>query len=509
MRLWVVFVINFTIRLLNALTIRTFFQPDEFFQALEPAHKLAFGYGYITWEWHQQLRSALHPLLYAGGYSLVNMVLPSSMEDFGVEIAPKIVSAIIAALGDTFTVRFARSFTRDDRIANLSWVLSLASPWNWYVSTRSFSNNLELAFTVIGLSYWPWHHFKLMSVLVLSFFGFWSCIVRPTNCILWGFLGGGLLIKNMMHHLRIIRLSLSLMAVLSVVVGISTVCDYSYYGTWTFPAINFLEFNVVKNLSVFYGSAPWHFYLFQGVPLMLMGYLPAFAFSLWANRTSVLTALTIFVTTAFSAIAHKEFRFLQPVYPVMLVLAALQLYQWRRSKLLHVGAVFILVAHICVGYFFTRVNEVGEIDVVRYLKNNTEVQSVGFLTPCHSTPWHSMLHRPELVSTSWFLTCEPPLHLDRGDTHNVAAYRDELDQFFDDPAGFLDRKLGHPERNWTNWPSHLVIFEPMEQVVLDYVGPVHYHECARFFNSYFHWDSRRAGDIIVYCKARAVPATSQ
>jgi GPI mannosyltransferase 3 len=39
-------------RLLNALIIQTFFQPDEYFQALEPAWALAFGPqsgAWITW----------------------------------------------------------------------------------------------------------------------------------------------------------------------------------------------------------------------------------------------------------------------------------------------------------------------------------------------------------------------------------------------------------------------------------------------------------------------------
>lgn len=29
----------------------TYFQPDEFYQALEPAHYHVFGYGYLSWEW--------------------------------------------------------------------------------------------------------------------------------------------------------------------------------------------------------------------------------------------------------------------------------------------------------------------------------------------------------------------------------------------------------------------------------------------------------------------------
>ena len=39
-------------RILNALTICTFFQPDEYFQSLEPAWQMAFGKdsgAWITW----------------------------------------------------------------------------------------------------------------------------------------------------------------------------------------------------------------------------------------------------------------------------------------------------------------------------------------------------------------------------------------------------------------------------------------------------------------------------
>lgn len=50
------FTISFTqiliLRLVNALTIATFFQPDEFFQSLEPAWQLAFGQdsgAWLTW----------------------------------------------------------------------------------------------------------------------------------------------------------------------------------------------------------------------------------------------------------------------------------------------------------------------------------------------------------------------------------------------------------------------------------------------------------------------------
>ena len=47
-----IFALLLALRIVNALTLRTFFQPDEFFQALEPAWQLAFGRASnacITW----------------------------------------------------------------------------------------------------------------------------------------------------------------------------------------------------------------------------------------------------------------------------------------------------------------------------------------------------------------------------------------------------------------------------------------------------------------------------
>ncbi|KAM9924793.1 hypothetical protein OXX80_011109, partial [Metschnikowia pulcherrima] len=183
----------FVFRLLNAFSIKTFFQPDEYFQALEPAHRLVFGYGYLTWEWHEALRSSLHPLLYAAAYKAFDVFMP---ESWAVIAAPKITGALIATVSDIYVYKLARKYWRNQGVANTALAMSLLSSWNWFVSTRSFSNNLEMALTVAGLSYWPWHHYKLMPLLMSCFLGFLSCIVRPTNAILWSFLATSLIIKN-------------------------------------------------------------------------------------------------------------------------------------------------------------------------------------------------------------------------------------------------------------------------------------------------------------------------
>ena len=55
------------LRVLAALSVRTYFNPDEYWQGPEVAHRLAFGFGYESWEWAAgaRLRGYTHPLLYA------------------------------------------------------------------------------------------------------------------------------------------------------------------------------------------------------------------------------------------------------------------------------------------------------------------------------------------------------------------------------------------------------------------------------------------------------------
>lgn len=124
--------------------------------------------------------------------------------------------------------------------------------------------------------------------------------------------------------------------------------------------------------------------------------------------------------------------------------------------------------------------------------------------PCHSTPHQAYLHRPDVRLR--FLTCEPPLGCvppplaAKRDTHrtdrpgvDLKAYRDEADQFYDDPDAWLGRLLPLEAL-----PSHVIMFEPLVERVAAHLG-ARGRECARFFNSHFIDDDRKRGDVVVYC----------
>lgn len=65
----------FGYRVALALLTRSIFQPDEFFQSLEVAHNVVFGYGKLTWEWQPgvAIRSVVYPALYASVYWILRV----------------------------------------------------------------------------------------------------------------------------------------------------------------------------------------------------------------------------------------------------------------------------------------------------------------------------------------------------------------------------------------------------------------------------------------------------
>jgi len=142
---------------------------------------------------------------------------------------------------------------------------------------------------------------------------------------------------------------------------------------------------------------------------------------------------------------------------------------------------------------------------------------VGFLMPCHSTPFGSHLwdagmknttHGPQ--TSAWFITCEPPIGLSTGQRQK---YLDDADRFYDNQTSFLASEIGPPpNRTDVNqrlqsivprWSDKLVMFDAMSKPVKDYLLVGHkdgrYRECKRFFNSHWHDDWRRRGDVIVFC----------
>ena len=183
--------------------------------------------------------------------------------------------------------------------------------------------------------------------------------------------------------------------------------DTFYFHRPTFPAWNFLRFNLIEDLSIFYGSMSWHYYLSQGLPMVLTTYLPFSVHGLSSHALSIFTLVITGVVLAFSFIGHKEARFISPLSPLLLVFAGLSLSRIpKRFKRVIIPV--ILFINFGLSYYTTRVHQSGVVNVIHHLRNEMpNNSSVGFLMPCYSTPWQSYLQRPDV--NAWKLSCDPPL----------------------------------------------------------------------------------------------------
>ncbi|KAK5195143.1 glycosylphosphatidylinositol anchor biosynthesis [Exophiala xenobiotica] len=383
-----VFLFLLGLRLLNALSIRTFFQPDEYFQALEPAWQWAFGDGsgaWITWEWKSHLRSAIHPTIFGVCYWATAAIsdalaLGSHARSELLLAAPKALQSVFAAVADFYTWKLASYvYGRKSACSLMALVLTVVSPWQWFVATRTFSNSLETTLTAIALYNWPWHwtlpvdtgsqnpgklETQGLRVRVRNPDGFGedstdeltrlrrallcaavATILRPTNILVWCTLGLLTFVKDW-KSVRPTCTEFSTFVRETVLCGstvlvISTILDRIFYDEWVFPPFRFLYVNVVQSVATFYGNNDWHYYISQGYPLLLTTALPFTLISMYRiltpgdtiseatpegrNALRSLCIICLVLPAAFSNIAHKEVRFIYPLLPALHVVTGLQL----------------------------------------------------------------------------------------------------------------------------------------------------------------------------------------
>lgn len=181
----------------------------------------------------------------------------------------------------------------------------------------------------------------------------------------------------------------------------------------------------------------------------------------------------------------------------------------RFVRVWHGKTVVWLLAANVVPIVYLSLHSSGQVRVaeeVGRLSRAGKLHSIGYLMPCHSTPYMSHMHSPDLAlpNRAWFITCEPPL--DKG--IDRLTYRDESDDFYDDPYGFLVDRLGSSARPW---PSHLALFEALlaqnsktgNGTVASVLEEHGYTIQKRFWNSLVHLDRRRRGQILLLQRQHA------
>ncbi|OCH87404.1 glycosyltransferase family 22 protein [Obba rivulosa] len=531
-----------TVRVMLALATWTFFQPDEYFQSLEVAHQLVYGYGKLTWEWvsPKPIRSIFYPALNVPVYWLLRVLRLDHTELL--IWGPKLLHGILAAGTDIWVCELARRIF-GERYVSTTMLISLTSFFHGLCLSRSISNSLETTLTTIALSYFPWDsslEYRRNDMRKLLLFSALGCAVRPTNAIIWAFILSVLFWRFRRQPRHLLSLTVDISVIFSIAVALLFTSDSAYYGKATFTPLNFLRTNA-SAVSLFYGTSPWHYYISQAIPIMTATTLPFVLHGAWlalgpsgthASRT--MTGLITWTICVYSLAGHKEWRFIHPLLPLMHMLAAKSLVDLYHSDNRRTGAMPILTMYLTINaghlllilvtvpalcyvlFFHSR----APIEVVHYLRSlpMEDIRSVGFLMPCHSIPLQAYLHRPDLADEGrlWSLGCEPPL---RGQA--VDKYQDQTDIFYDSPIIYLERHFPKevdpsfppspfpstdPRKplslsdDWSHeWPQNIVLFGSLlsEPGVRDLLLRIGYREIwAREYG--WEGDNRRQGGVRVW-----------
>ncbi|KAL1505327.1 hypothetical protein ABEB36_004918 [Hypothenemus hampei] len=449
-----VFLIFVAVRLSAVFFIQTFFVPDEYYQSLEVAHNLAFGYGHLTWEWRVGIRSYIYPLIFAIIYKFLYLFGLDS--PWAVIYFPKIAQAILSAYADLSFYEWS---------GTKKWaIFTLTTSWFWYYcGSRTLINTFEAALTTIALSKFPWqgktdkgeHFLWIIAVLF---------VIRPTSAIIW-------LPLCCFHIATSQRTAFRLIETKYIPIGlfvltIFTIVDSFAHGSFIVTPFNFLKVNVFQNIASNYGVQPWHWYLSSGLPAVLGIQILPFILAVIVvlktrhnhpNELAILGTI-VFSITLLSFLGHKEFRFLLPLLPMMLFVSSRFLFAWSRKARrtsIWLASLIIFLGNLFPAWYIGYSHQRGTLDVMNELRNiavrDPENTSFLFLMPCHSTPLYSHLH---LNVTTRFLTCEPNLK-------KIENYIDEAEEFYLDPNKWL--RKNYPPND--TLPSHIICFDSLVPII--------------------------------------------
>ena len=140
-------------RLLNAALVTTQFDPDEWWQAPEVAHRLVFGYGVLTWEWQHALRGYTHILPFAAAMQLLKWLRLDSAT--AIAHVPRLMQGGCAAVGDLCLHRVARRYFGCDSVADCTLLASWTSWFVGYCGVRTYSSTAEATMLLATLCLLP------------------------------------------------------------------------------------------------------------------------------------------------------------------------------------------------------------------------------------------------------------------------------------------------------------------------------------------------------------------
>jgi len=302
----------FLLRLNEALHTSDLAHPDEIFQTLEPAHRLAYGYGVVTWEWRDGIRSWVLPGVLAGVMKSTDWIGQGSA---GYLICIRILLCVVSLS----TVWFG--FVWAERVdGTAAGVVSAAACATWYeivsFAPRAMTEVLAAHILLIGLFLGSYLDHGL-DRRRLFWAGFCCGIAVSLRIQLAPVVLFAALYFSRGHIQK--RCPILISGVLLPVLCFGLVDGWTWHHPFQSLYLYFWE-NTVEGRSLLYGTKPWYWYLAEQMehlgPLGLLAIIGV-------RRSTFLGWIVFIILASHSMLGHKEARFLYPALPILIVLSAL------------------------------------------------------------------------------------------------------------------------------------------------------------------------------------------
>jgi len=227
--------------------------PDEVYQFLEPANRLAFGYGVQSWEWHQGVRNWAIPAVLAAGMKAAHAL--GATGPLGHRLGAAAAVAVLAFPGLRAVLGYAARRTESAWAARLALGLVCAWATSLYFLGRTLGEPMGVLLGVAGLA-------------ILD------DRARPWRAGLWAGLGLGLAVVvrygfASLAVAALVQLALERRwkalagAVLSggaVALALGVLDAITWGSPWQ-SMVGYMRFNLGGGAARMFGTAPWWFYL--------------------------------------------------------------------------------------------------------------------------------------------------------------------------------------------------------------------------------------------------------
>ena len=309
-----IFAIALLLRVMVALHFPSIEKPDEIFNSLEPAHRLAYGYGVVVWEWREGVRSWVFPAFLAGIMRATAWMGAGSSGYLAAIV-------VILSLLSLSCVWFAYAWGKRSG-GTTAAVIAAGACATWYqlvyFAPKAFNEVVATDFLLPGL-YLGMYGGRLPEKKRLFFAG--VCLGIAVALRLQLAPAVAFAVLYFCRERWATRAPVLVLGILLPFVAFGLVDGF----TWSYPFhsyLRYLQIVLFQGRHSRYGAEPWYFY----VTLLWKSLWPMLLLALAAIRRNALLAwIVVIIVASHSVLGHKEFRFVYPVLPLIVTLAALGL----------------------------------------------------------------------------------------------------------------------------------------------------------------------------------------